>query len=365
VRAEYGPDPLTGRRKQRSRTFLHRRDAEAHLTRWQAEIERGIAVEPHTVTVGEQLRYWLETHARTSVSPQTCHEYERTVRVHLVPALGAVPLQKLTTAHVEAFKGERLADGVGARTVEICLLRLRQLLAQAVDLGLLATNPAEHVHKPRVVAREARTWSAAQARRFLAVAGRSVYGPIWAIYLGTGMRRGEALGLRWADVDVAHETLRVEQTVGLDRGRAVIKPRPKTAASRRTIAVDPSILVALDEHRERQQAQRLRADDAWRDLDLVFASARGTPINPNNLVREYLRLVASAGVPRIRIHDLRHTHVTLAIQAGAPIGAVSRRVGHARTSTTMDVYAHVLPEMHTEVVEKIGTLLFRPDVTEP
>jgi integrase len=174
------------------------------------------------------------------------------------------------------------------------------------------------------------------------------------------MRRGEALGLRWRDVEFTNGTLRVEQTVGLERGRAVIKPRPKTEASRRTLAVDPVIMDALEVHRERWQAQRVRADDTWQDNDLVFVSSLGTPINPNNLQRDYLRLIALAGVPRIRIHDLRHTHITLAIQAGAPIGAVSRRAGHARVSTTMDIYAQVTPDMHAEVVDRVSALLFGP-----
>jgi integrase len=358
IRAEYGPDPVSGRRKQRSKTFLARREAEAYLTRWQAEIERGIAVEPSTVTVGEQFRYWLDTYAHAGVSSQTFSEYERMVRAHVLPTLGAVPLQKLTVAHVEVFKGTLLAGGVGARTVTMCLMRLRQMLAQAIDLHLIAANAAACVQKPRDNSRRPRTWTAEEARRFLSVAHRSAYGPIWMVYLGSGMRRGEALGLRWRDVDFAHHTLRVEQTVGLERGKTVVRPKPKTEASRRTLAVDAAIIAALDEHRERQHARRVQADDAWQEQDLVFASWHGTPINPNNLLRDFWRLVECAGVPRIRIHDLRHTHITLALQAGAPIAAVSRRAGHARVSTTMDIYAQVTPDMHAEVADRISTLLF-------
>ncbi len=360
TRAEHGPDPLTGTRKQRSKTFLVRREAEAYLTRWQAEIERGIAVEPSTVTVGEQLRYWLQSYARSRVSVQTFAEYERTVRAYIAPILGAVPLQKLGVAHLEAFKGESLARGLGARTVSVCLMRLQQMLAQAIDLHLLATNAAVHVEKPRELSRRGRTWTAEQDRRFLAVADHSPCAPIWAVYLGSGMRRGEGLGLRWEDVSFLYWTLRVEQTIGLERGRTVVKPRPKTESSRRTIAVDATIIAALAALRERQQVTREQADDAWQDRDLVFATRHGQPINPNNLLRDFRRLIALAGVPRIRIHDLRHTHITLAIQAGAPIAAVSRRAGHARVSTTMDIYAQVTADMHAEVADRISGLLFAP-----
>ena len=155
------------------------------------------------------------------MSPQTFSEHERTVHAYIILALGAVPLQKLNVAHLEAFKGASLAHGLGARTVTVCLMRLRQVLAQAIDLNLISANPAACVRKPHAPTRRGRTWTAAQARRFLTVAGNSAYGPIWAVYLGTGMRRGEALGLRWQDVDFRHQTLRVEQgTAPLERDHA-------------------------------------------------------------------------------------------------------------------------------------------------
>ena len=149
----------------------------------------------------------------------------------------------------------------------------------------------------------------------------------------------------------------VAGTVGMVCGRAEIKPMPKNDSSRRTIAMDPSIIEALGEHRQQQQARK-EAARAWQEHELVFPSAVGTPINPINLARGYLKLVEEAGVPRIRIHDTRHTHVTLAVLAGAQLGAVSRRVGHARTSTTADLYAYVLPEMHADVAAKINGVLF-------
>lgn len=190
------------------------------------------------------------------------------------------------------------------------------------------------------------------------------YGPLWLVYLGTGMRRGEALGLRWKDVDFERGTLSVCQTVGMVRGQAKTKPMPKNDSSRRTIAVDPTIMEALREHQLKQEEHK-RSARTWTENELVFPSAVGTPINPNNLARGYLQLVAKAGVPRIRIHDTRHTHVTLAVLAGAQLGAVSKRVGHARTSTTADLYAHVLPELHAEVAARINTVLFSTPSTQP
>jgi integrase len=156
------------------------------------------------------------------------------------------------------------------------------------------------------------------------------------------MRRGELLGLRWRDVDWDRRVLCVRQTIGQLRGAPDIKA-PKTKSSLRDIPVQAEVFDALRAHKRQQNARRLAVGAAWLDQDLVFTSSGGTPIQPDNLKRDYNRLVKRAGVPRIRIHDLRHTHVTLAIQQGANIKAVSQRVGHRDVSITLSIYAHVMP----------------------
>ena len=226
-----------------------------------------------------------------------------------------------------------------------------------MKLGLLTRNVADLVTPPRVPRKPRQTWDEEQARRFLAVADQSGRGPIWIVALATGMRRGELLGLRWQDVDFERGVLSVRQTVGALRGKPDVKP-PKTRSSIRDVPVPAEVMAALREHRRRQNEQRLALGTVWEDYDLVFAAANGRPIYPDNLKRDFERLVHLAGVPRIRIHDQRHTHVTLAIAAGADIGAVSQRIGHSRTSITMDVYHHVLPRKHLEVSDKVGAVLF-------
>jgi integrase len=158
-------------------------------------------------------------------------------------------------------------------------------------------------------------------------------------------------------VDVEQRVVHVRQTVTVVRGAPHVGP-PKSKSSRRAVPVPAQVMAALREHRARQNAQRLSLGALWQDNDLVFATAVGTPINPNNLTRDYNRWVAQAGVPRIRIHDQRHTHVTLALASGANLKAVSQRVGHAKTSITMDLYAHVLPEQHRDVSDKVCAALF-------
>jgi integrase len=359
VRVELPPDPLTGRRRQAMRSF--RTEAEAKVARgtWIAEIDRGIVITPDKVTVGEQFQYWMDTHARHHTNDKTFYEYGLVIRKHILPVLGGIPLQKLSAKHLEAFKGDRLAADVGVRTVELCLMRLDQMLEQAVDLDLIPRNPAKKVKKPRPPKREMQTWTRDQARQFLAAARESRFGPVWVVLLGTGMRRGEALGLRWKDVDFTRGTLTIHQTAGPGaKGRVGTKPKPKTDASRRTIPIDPHILAALREHRDRRPVP---LDAGQRANELVFASGLGTPITPSALRRDYLLWVERAGVPRIRIHDQRHTNITLALRAGARLADVSRRAGHARPSITSDIYGHVDEEGMADVAARVSATLFGED----
>lgn len=363
VIVDLGIDPITGKRRQRKKTFTAKKAAQAALTAWQAEIDNGTAVDCSRQTVAELLRFWLETYAHYNVRPATLDGYEYTIVQHIIPILGSVPIQKLTPDQLQCFYSTKLAAGCGARTVQLCHLRLSQALDYALKLGLVARNVADAVTPPRVRQREMTTWTATQARQFLVAAARSAYGPIWTLSLATGMRRGELLGLRWQDVDWERGVLTVRQTVTPLKGAPHIGP-PKSKSAYRSIAIPDAVMLALREWKSRQNEHRRALGDVWEDHDLVFAAANGRPINPNNLTRDYERWVQVAGVPRIRIHDQRHTHVSLAIQMGANIKAVSQRVGHARTSTTMDIYAHVVSEQHKDVADKIGGALFAPSPSD-
>lgn len=358
---DLGPDPVTGRRRQRKRVFQTKREAVAFLAEQRAAVASGTAVDRSSRTVRELMEFWLDHYARHRVSARTFHGYEGTIRKHIIPALGNIQIQKLTSARLQAFCSEKIAEGYGPRTVELCHLHISQALDEAVKLGWVARNVADVVKPPRQKAREMQTWSADEVRRFTAVAFESAYGPIWVLALATGMRRGELLGLRWSDVDFERGILSIRQTVGALPGKIEFKP-PKTATSRRKIHIAADMIDALRQHRadqlERRWTLRTKGTD-WHEHDLVFANGNGGPIHPDNADRDFNRLVKRAGIKPIRIHDLRHTFATLAIQAGIPIKVVSESLGHADIAITLRTYAHVLPEQRTELAETVGALLFR------
>lgn len=230
VVVDLGIDPITGKRRQRTRSFKAKKEAQAALTAWLAEINKGTVVDRSQQTVAEMMQYWLDSYAKHTVRPATYEGYTRIIRNHILPALGSVLVQKLTPDQLQTFYSDKLAAGFGPRTIQLCHLRLHQALTQAVKLGLVARNVAEFVTPPRSEHVEMKTWTAVQAKAFLAVAqAESAYGPIWLVALATGMRKGELLGLRWQDVDLDEGAVNVRKRWGSSR-RSRILDHPKAEA---------------------------------------------------------------------------------------------------------------------------------------
>jgi integrase len=358
VVVELAPDPTTGKRKQATKTCVTHKEAKEYRTKWLQEIYEGTAVDRSPTTVEEVVNYWLDTHARPRLRAKTVYDYERTIEGYIVPALGKTKVQELTTRRVQQFYRDLEKAGRGAPTIRRCHLHLNQALNLAVLHGLIPRNVAERATQPKAQPREMRVWTAVEAQAFMLVAPGSRYGPLWEMALSTGMRRGEYLGVRWRDIDLGEGALRVAQTVGSVKGRVEIKP-PKTKASRRTIPLAEQLIAALKAHKCAQNERRLAHADLWQDNDLVFCTDLGYPINPDNITADFRRLVRIADVPRIRVHDLRHTYVTLALQAGVNIRVISELIGHSNVKITLSVYAHVMPEQRTEGVQKMGALLYK------
>jgi len=377
VRVEYPPDPVTGKRRQRSKSFTTKKEAEKELAKWLVEIERGTAIEPSKTTVAEYLTLWLESYARHNTRPSTYASYESYTRTHLVPAFGSITLTRLMPAHLQDLYGAKLrggrmdgkAGGLSPRTVKYLHSIMREALQHAFEQGLIYRNVADAVRPPKGTRPQVRVWNADDARTFLTTAQDATYAPLWLVLLATGMRRGEALGLRWQDVDMTKGLIRVHQTLVDVNGKVAIG-EPKTKSGRRTIELDSSCLTALKAHRERQSFLRRAWTDERRNLDLVFTTADGNWIHPRNVDREYFALLAriekqrqadrpdDAALPRITLHGLRHTCATLLLLHNVNPKVVSERLGHASIGITLDTYSHVLPSMQRDAADAIGAALF-------
>jgi integrase len=369
---DIGPDPVTGQRRQRSLLCNTEREAKRALAQMLIQVERG-QLGPRTVrTVEDLCRAWLETFAQFK-SPLTYDGYARSVRLYIVPYLGAIKAQDLKPERVRSWVAKLLTSGKKHRTVHLALLNLHQVLAQAVADGIIAWDATAGIRVPAPEDRgeEMQVWTPEEAQRFLDTAEKYIatYGPIFLVSLSTGMRSGELRGLRWQDVDWTGHELHVRQAVGPDPARhaLVIKPL-KNKNARRNVLVAGEVLTALREHRFQQTAHRLRLGAAWQDNDLIFCSAVGTPIHASNLWKLYRKIREEASVPRITIHDQRHTHITWALEEHADLKAVSERAGHGNVSVTTTIYQHVGRKLQQDVVDKVAGKLTRrpsPEVLRP
>ena len=344
-----GRDPATGNRRQRVYTYPDLKTAERERARLTGQLVTGTFTDRTAATVNDALDAYLasalfEREAATKVSYAGA----------LLPVrdrLGRRKLQSLTRADVEALRDWLLASGrrrggtpgtpLGPRSVALTLGRLKAALAMACADGWLARNPAEHVRPPRQHKRAAATWSEPDVRAFLELASADRLHACWLL-TAYGMRRGEVAGLRWDAVDLDAGTVRIGLARVLVYGKVIVKP-PKSERGFRTLPLDPGLAAALRALRKRQAAERLAAGPAYEASGYVAVDELGAPVHPEWLTDEFHRLAARAGLPRIRLHDARHTVNSLMAAAGIPDHIRAAWCGHT-VAVNVSTYTHARPE---------------------
>lgn len=350
--------PVDGVRKQRRQSgFRTRAQAEDALTMAKVAVLQGVDAASSTQLLGAFLDEWL-TSIAASVRPTTLDGYQRAVANWIKPRIGRIQLRNLTTQRLQAFYGELGSSGrqdgqggLGSRSVRLSHQTLHTALQRAVDWHIIPTNPAAgNLSLPRQVKKPPPAWTPEEAKRFLAAVEGDRLAPLWKLMLATGLRRGEALGLRWENVDLEAGTLAVVQTVVVAAGK-VITSEPKTSSSRRTIGLHPSVLVALEKHRADQ-------DHSEPTDNYVFRSSTGGSLHPGRTLLQFHEACKRAGVPDLGLHGLRHTAATLALRAGVHPKLVMAMLGHSSIAMTLDLYSHVQPGMAKEATDQIGGLLF-------
>jgi integrase len=345
------PRDEDGRRRQFSCTCATRKEAERELARLLRELDTGQWADPATLTFGEYLQRWLVDAARQKVGARTYERYEAIMRLHVAPVLGTLPLAKLRPLHLQRLYSQLQEGGMSAAGVSKVHARLHSALRQAVRWQMLPYNPADGVESPKAQRSEVRALTEAETARLLSAAeGSRLHAPL-ALAVSTGMRRGELLGLRWRDVDLEGSALSVAQA--LEETRAGVAPKaPKTAHSRRRVALPPSAVAVLREHRKAHAAERLLRGSDYEDNNLVFPAPDGSPWRPSAFSMAFMRMVRAAGLPPMRLHDLRHTHASQLMRAGVNPKVVQERLGHASIGITLDLYSHVLPGMQEEAAQR-------------
>ncbi len=347
--------------------FATRKECLAEMNKLLVAVEEQTFVAPTKATVKEYLKNeWLPA-AKSTIRESTYNSYVQHVDCHVVPFVGTVKLQKVSGATLNGLYA-KLADsgrkngkrGLSPATVHHVHSCLHRAFRDAVKWGHLARNPADAADPPHqrgTERREMKTWTAEQLRAFLAFTKDAELHALWHTLAMTGMRRGEGLGLRWEDVDFEAARLAVRRAL-IPSGRSVVVSEPKTARGRRSIALDAETVAVLKAQAARQLEQQAAWQEGWTDSGYVFTAEDGQHLNPEAVTRWFRQAVKHSLLPKIRLHDLRHTHATLALQAGIHPKVVSERLGHATVSITLDTYSHAIPAMQEEAATLIAGLVF-------
>jgi integrase len=322
-------------------------------------------------TVAVLFQRWLGEVVKPNRAPRTYDGYLQYAERHILPDLGRIRLMDLTPATVQEWVNRKASSGLAPRTVTQLRAILRAALNRAIKWRLLVYNPAAQVDLPRAqVARDGEESAASyltpdQYRTFVRSLASDRLEALYVLAATTGMRQGEVLGLRWQDIDLEAGEVRVRQTLVRVREQGadgkfhqrLIFGVPKTEKSRRTLALPDATAEALIRHRDRQDGERTAAGARWQDSGLVFTTPIGTPIDPSNLIREYHQRLASADVPRVRFHDLRHTFASLLAAEGADLHEIMGALGHSQVALTAKLYTHLLPSVRRKSAARIDGVL--------
>lgn len=352
---DIGRDPATGKRKQKSKSgFKTKKEAEKALNELINQVNKGTYNDVSKDYVNEYLHEWLELYAKNKLRDTTFANYKRAIDARIIPAIGALKIGELKNHHIQKFVNDLKEEDLSGRYIEYCVTVLHGALEDAIKRDLLVKNPAKHIEIPRERRRQYDTWTSDQIKMFLAYAkiDSPLYYPVFLTALGTGMRRGELLGLTWDHVDFEKKVINVRQSLVYDE-KGFRFSEPKTKSSIRSISLDNHLLKELKKHKTKQKELQLLFGGEYNKLNLVFPREAGDPIYPRTLATIFNRITKKANVPKIRLHDLRHTHATLLLEMGVNPKVIAERLGHSSINITLDVYSHVTTSMQEDTVKKI------------
>jgi integrase len=299
------------------------------------------------------LEYWLEDVEKPGVRVGTYVGNRVLVHKHLIPGIGHIKLQKLTPQQVQSFYATKLKGGASSSRVRQMQGVLHKALDHAKDIKLVGFNAAEGVKLPKYEKYKPQVLTPEQARLLLNKARERGLETVLAMAVGTGMREGEILGLRWSDIDLVKGALQISHTLGYIPKYGFVEGKPKTKSSERGILLPQFLVTLLKEHRALQLETRLKAGAKWIDRDLAFPNGVGNYLFNSTLRRQFYRLLEDIGLPRMHFHDLRHSAATILISMGVPANVVQKLLGHSDIAITLGTYGSVLPTMQQDAANRM------------
>lgn len=328
-------------------------DAEKKLNELLSAYDRGMPISTEKVTVAQWLDRWFDEHVLPNTRQRTQERYRGIIRMHLVPNIGNLQLNKLGPAHIKALEAKLLVDGMAPKGVELVHGVISGALSHAVKMEVLYRNAAQSVTPPKVERKEVAPPSVEKVSKVLELAQSEdhPFFPAIRLIAYTAIRRGECLGLCWNYVDLEAGTITIVQSLVRSIDKGLILEPPKRDASRRVIDLDEGTVQILRRHHLKQIEHQLAFGKSYQDNDFVFPDELGNRKNPMALNRAIKSLSKQAGLATIKPHDLRHFHASVLLQSGQSPVIVSKRLGHSSVSMTLDIYSHLLPGWQKEAAD--------------
>jgi integrase len=353
-----GADPETGKRRQQWVTVRGtKKDAERRLSELLNQLDSGTFLKPRKITLGEYLQGWLADYAELHCSPKTIESYRQVINSHLMPELGNIKLVELEARHLQTMFARKRDSGLSARTVRYLYGLMSQVLRYAVRQGILNRNVAQNTEPPKIEHRELNTIRPEQINIFLEAARETPHYAFFYLLLHTGLRRGEALALKWKNIDMGLASLGVQAylsvTLSLSKvaGKTYIR-EPKTSSGKRRVALPPSLTLVLQQHKLKQQESFALLGTTLTGEGYVFCHHDGTPLDPSTVSHSFAHVLRQAGLPPMPLHGLRHSHATLLLQAGTHPRVVMERLGHSSIRVTLDTYSHVVGGLQESAAQR-------------
>lgn len=352
-----------GKRKRITKTIKTKnsREAEKELTRFIVQYDQGLYIEPSKMNFGEYLEKWLEGYAKQRVSVRTYSFYEQMFKLHTIPRLGHIPLEKLRPLQLQEYYNflteEGRKDGKKGGLAPASVFKhhciIHKALKTAVKWELLNKNPADAVEVPKKKRSKVSFYTSEQAQLMLSLAKATSYYPVLVIAVYVGLRRGEIFGLGWSNIDWDNSLMKIRRTVQYTPETGIFFKEPKTESGNRDIRISGLVIEVLKQHRIEQNKKKLMLGKSYQDNDLIFCQNDGKPIHPDTISRWFPKFLTENKLPKIRFHDLRHTNATMLLEGNVPDLEIAERLGHADPSTPKRIYGHVTPDMQRRSVDTI------------
>jgi integrase len=330
----------------------------------QRELEQGTFPTQPDQLLKQYLEYWLEEISKPTVKVSTYVKYRKLIHSYIIPALGSVKLQKLTPQQVNALYRQKEKDGLQPKTINSIHGVLHKALDDAIKWGYVSRNVCDVVSPPRLVKSERPFLALDQAKKLLEVVDGDRLEPAIMLALLMGMRRGEILALRWTDVNFENATIKIMRTVDYYPKLGFVEDEAKTDDSKRKLVMPSLVIDMLKSHRIQQKALKSKTGDKWEDRNLVFTDFRGGYFNPRYLEKKFKELLAKAGLPAIRFHDLRHSAATLLLEMGVDLKVIQLILGHSNINITSATYLHGSLSLQRDAMDKWDSAIKRKKKVE-